>query len=80
MLYRTDDYGATWTRVEGDFAPMDLDGQKIDATDREDVRGTPQVCFHNDDIAISVSRRSEPMPYWSRNSDGDELSQPARLA
>jgi homogentisate 1,2-dioxygenase len=62
-----------WTRVEGDFAPLDLDGQVIDASDRASVRGVPTRCFFNDDLTISVSRRSEPMPYWSRNADGDEI-------
>ena len=62
-----------WTRVEGDFAPLDLDGQLIDASDATNVRGLPTRCFHNDDLTISVSRRSEPMPYWYRNADGDEI-------
>lgn len=71
-MYRKNEPTA-WTRVEGDFAPLDLDGQKIDASDRDQVRGTPTLCFHNEDIQISVSRRSEPMPFWSRNADGDEI-------
>ena len=62
-----------WTRVEGDFAPLDLDGAIIEASDSSDARGTPTRCFHNEDITISVSRRSEPMPYWARNADGDEI-------
>lgn len=62
-----------WTRVEGDFAPLDLDGQLVDASDRTDARGLPTRCFYNDDLVISVSRRTEPMPYWLRNADGDEI-------
>jgi len=62
-----------WKRVEGDFAPMDLDGQKIDADDRRDPRGGATRCFFNEDLTISVSRRSEPMPWWVRNADGDEI-------
>ncbi|HYC01150.1 MAG TPA: homogentisate 1,2-dioxygenase [Candidatus Limnocylindrales bacterium] len=62
-----------WTRVEGDFAPMDVDGSIIDASDRTDPCGGLTRCFYNDDLTISVSRRSEPMPFWLRNADGDEL-------
>ncbi|HKC51123.1 MAG TPA: homogentisate 1,2-dioxygenase, partial [Myxococcota bacterium] len=29
--------------------------------------------FWNDDITVSASRRSEPMPYFARNADADEL-------
>jgi homogentisate 1,2-dioxygenase len=62
-----------WKRVEGEFAPMDLDGTRIDADDRNDERGRPTRCFYNDDCTISVSRRSRPMPYWFRNADADEI-------
>ena len=47
-----------WTRVEGDFAPLDLDGQLIAAADEASARALPTRCFYNDDLAISVSRRS----------------------
>jgi homogentisate 1,2-dioxygenase len=62
-----------WKRVEGPFAPMDVDGTRIDADDATDDAGGSTLCFHNEDLRISVSRRSRPMPWWARNADGDEL-------
>lgn len=62
-----------WTRVEGDWAPGDVDGTKIDADDRTDARGLPTLCFYNDDVNILISRRSEPMPYYYRDTDYDTL-------
>jgi homogentisate 1,2-dioxygenase len=60
-------------RVEGDGAPGDVDGRKIDASDRGDVNGEPTRCFWNDDVTISISRRSDAMPYYYRDADGDTL-------
>lgn len=62
-----------WTRVEGDYAPGDFDGERVEPSDRGDARGTPVCLLHNDDVTISISRRSAPMPYWFRNADADQL-------
>jgi homogentisate 1,2-dioxygenase len=62
-----------WVRVEGDGAPGDVDGKKLDAPDRTDARAEPARAFWNDDVTISISRRSEAMPYYLRDSDGDTL-------
>jgi homogentisate 1,2-dioxygenase len=61
------------TRVVGPYAPMDLDGYRIDAADRTDPRGEPTRAFFNEDVAIFISRRSEAMPFFLRNADGDTL-------
>ncbi len=60
-------------RVEGDGAPGDVDGTKIDAPDRTDARGDATRCFFNDDVTVSISRRSLPMPFFYRDADGDTL-------
>ena len=45
----------------------------MDTPDRRDPQGMPLRVFYNDEAAISVSRRSDTMPYCFRNADGDEL-------
>lgn len=72
-LYRRHEPTA-WVRVEGDGAPGDVDGTKLDAPDRLDARGEPLRCFWNDDVTVSVSRRSAAMPFYYRNGDADTLT------
>ena len=62
-----------WVRVEGDFAPGDVDGEKIAAPDARDPRAGRAVLWRNDDLKVSVSQRREPLPYYFRNADADEL-------
>ncbi len=71
-LYRLHEPTA-WKRVEGDFAPMDVDGNRIESSDAEDARGEPTLCFYNEDVRISISRRRQAMPFAYRNADADEL-------
>jgi homogentisate 1,2-dioxygenase len=71
-LYRKHEPTA-FIRVEGDGAPGDVDGTKIDAPDRTDARGDATRCFFNDDVTVSISRRSLPMPFYYRDADGDTL-------
>ncbi len=62
-----------WTRVEGDYAPGDFDGERFEPADRSDPRAAPLPILVNDDVTISISRRAAAMPYWFRNSDADQL-------
>jgi len=62
-----------WLRVEGEFAPGDVDGEKITTADARDARGDATVLWENEDLVVSASRRSEPMPYFLRDSDADRL-------
>ncbi|MCA9771822.1 MAG: homogentisate 1,2-dioxygenase [Myxococcales bacterium] len=71
-LYRLHEPTA-WVRVEGDHKPWDLDGAQLAPKDLTDPRGDPVQVFYNDDLSIEVSRRAEPMPYWYRNCDADDL-------
>jgi homogentisate 1,2-dioxygenase len=41
--------------------------------DQGDPRGAPVSFLGNADVRLSVSRRSEPMPFCARNADWDEL-------
>ena len=62
-----------WIRFEGKLRPHCFDCNKLEPTDLADPRGCPVSFLGNQDVLISVSRRSAPMPFYCRNADGDEL-------
>jgi homogentisate 1,2-dioxygenase len=62
-----------WIRFEGKLRPHCFDLNKLEPTDRDDRCGTPVAFLGNSDVKVYVSRRSEAMPFYYRNADGDEL-------
>jgi homogentisate 1,2-dioxygenase len=62
-----------WIRFEGKLRPHCFDLNKLEPTDLSDAQGAPASFLGNRDVVVSVSRRSEPMPFYFRNADGDEL-------
>ena len=62
-----------WIRFEGKLRPHCLDLNKLEPTDLLDAEGTPIAFLGNHDVKLSVSRRSQPMPFYFRNADADEL-------
>ncbi len=62
-----------WIRIEGKLRPHCFDLNQLRPTDQHDANGVPLAFLGNDDIRLYVSRRSEPMPFYFRNADGDEL-------
>jgi len=62
-----------WIRFEGKLRPHCFDCNTLQPTDRNDPKGSPVAFLGNNDIVVSVSRRSAPMPFYFRNADGDEL-------
>ena len=62
-----------WVRVEGPLRPRLFLGDRIVPPDLMDPRGGPAVLLENDDALLSISRRSQAMPFYFRNSDGDEV-------
>jgi len=62
-----------WTRIEGNLRPHAFDLNQVEPTDMKDPRGVPEAILYNQDVIVSISRRSEAAPYYSRNADGDEL-------
>jgi homogentisate 1,2-dioxygenase len=62
-----------WVRFEGKLRPHLFDLNLISPADQNDPQGAPLAFLGNDDITVSVSRRSEPMPFYFRNADADEL-------
>jgi homogentisate 1,2-dioxygenase len=62
-----------WIRFEGKLRPHCFDLNLLEPADFEDANGAPTAFLGNDEIRISVSRRSAPMPFYLRNADADEL-------
>ena len=62
-----------WTRIEGPLQPHLINTVALVPSDLDDPRGDPSRVLYNNDASISVSRRTEPMPFCFRNGDGDEL-------
>ncbi|HEU0048491.1 MAG TPA: homogentisate 1,2-dioxygenase [Nitrososphaera sp.] len=62
-----------WIRFEGKLRPHCFDCNKLQPTDQHDSQGSPVAFLGNNDVKLYVSRRSEPMPFYYRNADGDEL-------
>lgn len=61
-----------WTRIEGPLKPQAIDGNKLSHAGKNAVTGRTTV-LHNQDVAIHIARPSEPMDFFFRNADGDEV-------
>jgi homogentisate 1,2-dioxygenase len=62
-----------WIRFEGKLRPHCFDLNKLKPTDQSDPKGSSVAFLGNGDLKLLVSRRTEPMPFYYRNADGDEL-------
>src|SRR5437764_11192621 len=62
-----------WVRFEGKLRPHCFDLNDLEPSDLRDPDGAPVAFLGNNDVVLSVSRRSDPMPFYFRNADGDEL-------
>ena len=63
----------SWVRFEGKLRPHCFDLNALEPADLTDPAGAPLPFLANADIKLSVSRRAQPMPFYFRNADGDEL-------
>jgi homogentisate 1,2-dioxygenase len=72
MLYRTEGPNEI-VRIEGDYRARAIDSGDVVASDASDPRGGPQVLLSNEDVAVAISRRRQPMPYCYRDVAGDLL-------
>lgn len=71
-LYRT--HAPTgWTKIDGPLRPHLLDTTLLHPSDERDAEGSPVAFLVNNDVRMSISRRSAPMPFTFRNADGDEV-------
>src|SRR6476469_8214204 len=62
-----------WSRIEGKLRPHAFDLLKIEPSDKKDPRGVPEPILYNNDVIVSISKRSKAAPHYSRNADGDEM-------
>lgn len=62
-----------WTRFEGKLRPHLFDLNRLEPGDYQDPDGMPVAFLGNNDLKLYISRRSQPMPFYYRNADGDEL-------
>jgi homogentisate 1,2-dioxygenase len=62
-----------WVRFEGKLRPHCFDLNQLEPGDLTDPAGVPVAFLGNQDVKLYVSRRSQPMPFYYRNADGDEL-------
>jgi homogentisate 1,2-dioxygenase len=69
-LYRTHPPTA-WTRIEGPLRPRAFDLNEMKPEDQVEPDAGWQLIAGNDDVRLFVSRRTEPMPYFLRDADGD---------
>lgn len=71
-MYRRHD--PTAYRCAGPLRPLDVLSSELKPSDATDAAGSPLLLFSNADCRISLSRRSEEMPFCIRHIDGDLLS------
>lgn len=71
QLYRRND--PTRFKARGRLRLVNLPPEQLAPTDATDPRGGALHLFGNADCHIWLSRRAEPMPFYRRNVDGDEV-------
>jgi len=60
-------------RAEGPLVPLACDVANLQPADLQDAGAGGQCMLSNDDVSISLSRRTAAMPYCLRNLDADTL-------
>jgi homogentisate 1,2-dioxygenase len=70
-LYRT--HAPTgWSRIEGPLKPRAFDCNKTQAAGSEGILDRVPLLY-NEDVVIHYARPTQPMTYYFRNADGDEI-------
>jgi homogentisate 1,2-dioxygenase len=62
-----------WNNFEGPLRPQAFDFNQVEPSDLASPEGGRARLLYNNDVAVSISRRSSDMPFYFRNADGDEL-------
>ena len=63
-----------WNKIDdGDFKPHLIDTNKLEPTDKTDPWGNPKLFLKNSDVQLWISKRSEPMPFYFKNTEGDDV-------
>ena len=71
-LYRTHPPTA-WVRIEGPLRPRAFACAALPTPDQRSGDSRPLEILSSPDVRVFVCRRSESMPYFVRNADGDEV-------
>ena len=62
-----------FTHIEGNLRPTLIDTKRLEPTDKSDSWGSPLTFLENNDVKLKISQRSEPMPFYYRNGEGDDI-------
>lgn len=62
-----------WTRIEGPLRPRAYDLRRLEAPHGGDLLASRVRLLENADVALSTATLTEPMPYFFRNADCDEI-------
>jgi homogentisate 1,2-dioxygenase len=71
-LYRTHP-PTGWSRIEGPLRPRAFQCATMPTPDHHAAEGRPLAVLESHDARVFLSRRTETMPYFLRNADGDEI-------
>ncbi len=58
---------------DGPFKPYMIDTTKVEPTDKDDAWGSPLTIMENNDLKIRISKRTEPMPFYYKSTDSDDI-------
>ena len=61
-----------WTAIDGDLKPRALHTGQLPGLTDDWVHGRVNF-LHNEDVSIALARLTQPMPYYFRNADADDL-------
>ncbi|MHA2496724.1 MAG: homogentisate 1,2-dioxygenase [Candidatus Hodarchaeales archaeon] len=62
-----------WIDIKGPLALELINSNLLEPSDKSDPWGTPITFLKNNHVRLRISRRSEPMPFYYRNADGDDV-------
>ena len=62
-----------FTDIDGDFRPQLFNTNSMEPTDLNDPWGSPITFLRNNDVQLKISRRSQPMPFYFKNTEGDDV-------
>ncbi len=71
-LYRTHP-PTGWVRIDGPLRPRAFACAALPTPDQRAADGPPVEMLRSPDVRVFLSRRTDTMPYFVRNTDGDEI-------
>ncbi|MHA2250273.1 MAG: homogentisate 1,2-dioxygenase [Candidatus Kariarchaeaceae archaeon] len=62
-----------YKHIDGSFKPEMFDTNQLVPTDKMDPWGSPTTFLRNNDVQLKISKRTEPMPFYYKNTEGDDI-------